>query len=335
MKYIKRKFKKCFITGITGSGGSYLCETILEKDSKIRIYGTYRSEKKLKQLINFLKENPSKKISPKRVSFFKLNLKNKKKLQLVLKKTKPDLIYNLAFNADVRKSFDLPAEIITNNNLITINLFESIRILKLKSLIITCSSSEVYGNVTKSETPIKENQPMRPVSPYAVSKAFQDLMSQVYYRSYGLNIIITRMFSYSNARRENLFMSAFAKQIVDIEKGRKKTLKHGNLDSVRCVQDIADAMNAYWQTALYGKVGEIYNIGGDHIITVKSYLKNLIKLSKKKIVLKLDRKRLRLQDVTYQIPNVNKFKKDVKWKTKVDFSNSIKNLLNEFRKIKK
>ena len=329
---MNRKFKKCFITGITGSGGSYLCETILEKDSKIKILGTYRSERKLKKLINFLKSNPSNKVSPKRVSFFKLDLKNKKKLKQILKKIKPDLLYNLAFNADVRKSFDLPEEIITNNYLITINLLDCIRILKLKSLIITCSSSEVYGNVIKSETPIKESQPMRPASPYAVSKAFQDLISQVYQKSYGLNIIITRMFSYTNARRENLFMSAFAKQLVDIEKGRKKILKHGNLDSVRCFQDIEDAMNAYWQTALHGKVGEIYNIGGDHIITVKSYLKNLIKLSKKKIVLKLDPALLRPQDVTYQLPNVSKFKKDIKWKNKVGFKESLKKFLSEFRK---
>ena len=108
-------------------------------------------------------------------------------------------------------------------------IFKMISILK--SLIITCSSSEVYGNVTKKETPIKENQPMRPVSPYAVSKAFQDLISQVYCKSYGLNIIITRMFSYTNSRRKNLFQTSFAKQIVDIENGKKKVLDSENIDS--------------------------------------------------------------------------------------------------------
>ena len=123
----------------------------------------------------------------------------------------------------------MPDEVMTNNYLITVNLLESIRVLKLRSLIITCSSSEVYGNVTKKETPIKENQPMRPVSPYAVSQAFQDLISQVYYKSYGLNIIITRMFSYANARRKNLFMSAFANQIAKIERGEIKVLKHGKV----------------------------------------------------------------------------------------------------------
>ena len=321
-----RKFKKCFITGITGSGGSYLCETILKKDKKIKVFGTYRSKKKLKNLLNLIEKN-----FHKRIIFVKLNLKNKKKLKAALKKIKPDLIFNLAFNADVRGSFDMPEEIMTNNYLLTVNLLESVRVLKLKSLIITCSSSEVYGNVKKNEIPIKENQAMRPISPYAVSKAFQDLISQVYCKSFGLNIIITRMFSYTNARRKNLFMSAFANQIVEIERGKKKMLKHGNLDSVRCFQDIDDAMNAYWLTAKYGKIGEIYNIGGNKIVSVKGYLRELTKLSRKKIVLKLDPMLLRPQDILFQKPDVSRFKKDVKWKTKVGFRESVRKLLEDCR----
>jgi len=319
-----RKFKNCLITGITGSGGSYLYEKILEKDKNIIIYGTYRSEKKLREL--------KKRKDSKRLKFIKLNLKDKTKIKRLLLKIKPDLIFNLAFIADVRKSFDLPEKIMTNNYLLTVNLLESLRVLNLKSLLIICSSSEVYGDVKKNETPIKENQPMRPVSPYAVSKAFQDLISQVYIESYGLNIIITRMFSYTNSRRENLFMSAFAKQLVLIEKGNKQILHHGNLNSIRCFQDIDDAMNAYWMTALYGKIGETYNIGGNQIISVKQYLKQLIKLSTKKIKTKLDPPRLRPQDVTYQIPDVSKFKKDVNWQPKITFKESVKNLLYEFRK---
>ena len=321
-----RKFKKCFITGITGSGGSYLCETILKKDKKIKVFGTYRSKKKLKNLLNLIEKN-----FHKRIIFIKLNLKNKKKLKAALKKIKPDLIFNLAFNADVRGSFDMPEEIMTNNYLLTVNLLESVRVLKLKSLIITCSSSEVYGNVKKNEIPIKENQAMRPISPYAVSKAFQDLISQVYCKSFGLNIIITRMFSYTNARRKNLFMSAFANQIVEIERGKKKERKPGNLDSVRCFQDIDDAMNAYWLTAKYGKIGEIYNIGGNKIVSVKGYLRELTKLSRKKIVLKLDPMLLRPQDILFQKPDVSRFKKDVKWKTKVGFRESVRKLLEDCR----
>ena len=130
--------------------------------------------------------------------------------------------------------------------------------------------------------PIKEDQIMRPISPYAVSKSFQDLVSQVYQKAYGLKKIITRMFSYTNGRRYNLFQSSFVKQIVEIENNRRKILVHGNLKSLRTMLDIDDAMEAYWLTAIRGKIGEIYNIAGNEKITVNDTLKYLISLSKKR-----------------------------------------------------
>ena len=195
-----------------------------------------------------------------------------------------------------------------------------------------CSSSEVYGNVKKKDVPITEEQPIRPVSPYSTSKAFQDLISQVYCESYSLNIIITRMFSYTNARRNNLFQTAFANQIVKIENNKQKKLRHGNLNSIRTFIDIEDAMNAYWLTAKSGKVGEIYNIGGNKTISVKNYLNELIRISKRKIQTKQDKKLIRPKDVTLQIPNVSKFKRHVKWKPKITFKQSVTNLLNVCRR---
>ena len=123
-------------------------------------------------------------------------------------------------------------------------------------------------------------QKISPANPYAVSKTFQDLLAQVYFRSFNLRIIITRMFSYINSRRNNLFQTAFADQIVKIEKGKAKILRHGNLNSIRTFVDIDDAMEAYWLAAKKGKIGEVYNIGGNKTISVKQFLmlKNLIKI---------------------------------------------------------
>ena len=320
---MNRKFKRCLITGITGSGGSYLCEHILSKEQKIKIYGTYRSPGYLKYLKNKYK---------KKIKFYKINLRLYKKLKKIINIIKPDLIYHIASNADVRGSFDIPKEIIENNNSITINLLEAIRTSKINPLIIICSTSEVYGKVKKRDIPIKENKNINPVNPYSASKAFQDIISQVYYKCYGLKIIITRMFSYTNARRNNLFQTSFAKQVVDIERGKKKILKHGNLKSIRCIIDISDAMEAYWLAAKKGKIGKIYNIGGNKIISVGNYLKELKKLSKAKIITKTDKKLLRPVDVTLQVPSVSLFKKDVKWSPKVGFKESVKKLLNDFRK---
>ncbi len=318
---INRNFKRCFISGITGSAGSYLAEYILKKNNSIYLYGTFRNKKKISLIKNISS----------RLLLTKLDLLNYNKLKLYLKKNKPDLIYHFASDADVRKSFDQPKKIIINNNNITLNLLECIRELKLKTLIIICSTPEVYGNVISPNKRISENELMRPISPYAVSKCFQDLLSQVYFKSFKLDIIITRMFSYTNSRRYTLFQSAFAKQIAEIEKNKKKYLSHGNLKSIRTFIDINDAMSAYWLTAKKGKIGEIYNIGGNDTASVETVLKKLISFSKKKIKLKKDKKLFRPVDVNKQLPNSNKFRRDTRWRPKVDLASSLENLLNDIR----
>jgi nucleoside-diphosphate-sugar epimerase len=140
------------------------------------------------------------------------------------------------------------------------------------------------------------------------------------------------MFSYTNARRSNLFQTAFAKQIAMCEKGNSKYLKHGNLKSIRTFVDIDDAMAAYWLAATKGKIGEIYNICGEKIISVKNFMKELLNLSKIKIIPKLDKKLLRPQDIDLQIADCQKFKKHTGWKPNVPFKDSVKKLLNECRK---
>ena len=317
-----RNFNRCLITGITGSGGSYLAEHILKKGGKIKIYGLYRSE----GYLNLLKKKYKNKIK-----YFPQDLTNYKSLKKKIEKIKPDLIFHIASNADVRRSFDTPINISKNNNIITVNLLEACRRSKINPIIVICSTSEVYGNVEKKNMPISEKNNIAPINPYAVTKAYQDLLSQVYYKSFGLKIIITRMFSYSNARRHNLFQTAFAKQIVECERGKRNFIEHGNLKSVRTFVDIYDAMESYWLAAKKGKVGEIYNICGSKVISVKDYLDELKKNSKVNFRTKLNKSLLRPVDINLQIATCKKFKNHTGWKPKVSFKKSVNKLLSEVR----
>ena len=147
--------KIALITGITGSGGSYLAEYIIKKNKNIKVFGLYRSLGNL----NILKKHCNKKIF-----FFKVDLCNYLKLKNIIKKIKPDVIFHIASNADVRRSFDYPIECTHNNNTITSNLLESLRQLKLNPIILICSTSEVYGAVKKKDIPIKEEQRFSPGS---------------------------------------------------------------------------------------------------------------------------------------------------------------------------
>ena len=315
-----RKFKRALITGVCGSGGSYLAEYIINNHPRTKVFGLYR---KLR--------NKNIRLIKKKSKLIQCDMNKFKNLYLNLKKIKPDVIFHIASDADVSKSFDEPLKFINNNNNITLNLLEAVRKSKSNPIIQICSTSEVYGQVKKSELPINEKNVMRPASPYAVSKVFQDICAQNYYKNYGLKIIITRMFTYLNARRLNLFASHWANQIIKIENGKQKILYHGNLNSTRTIIDIEDAMRSYWVAATRGKIGEIYNISGNKTFKIGKFLEILKKRSKVKIISKIDKNLLRKTDVTLQIPNSNKFRKHTKWKPKIKFEDSLNNFLNEFR----
>ncbi len=311
------------ITGIAGSGGSYLAEYIAQRHPKVKIHGIARRRKGASP------ENLHAIRSKVRVHDCDLN--DYGRVLKVIQTVRPDTIFHLASDANVRASFDRPREVLSNNIIGTTHLFEAVRVTGIRPVIQHCSTSEVYGQVRPSEVPIKESNPFRPASPYAVSKAAQDLLGWTYFRSYNMNIIRTRMFTYINPRRPDLFATAFARQVVLIEKGRQKELIHGNLESVRTLIDVRDAMEAYWLAAVYGKPGESYNIGGETTMTVGQFLEILKKKSRVKFKTKVNPALLRPSDVTLQIPCVDKFRKATGWKPRFRFEDSVDLLLEHWR----
>ena len=140
------------------------------------------------------------------------------------------------------------------------------------------------------------------------------------------------MFAYLNPRRKDLFASSFARQIALIEQGHQKYLYHGNLESIRTIIDVKDAMRAYWLAIHYCNFGEAYNIGGNKSITVGNFLRKLTLMSSKKIQTKLKKSLLRPTDVTLQIPNTKKFEKISGFKTKYKLHESMEYLLDYWRK---
>jgi GDP-D-mannose dehydratase len=253
----------------------------------------------------------------------------------LIEKEKPDIIFHIASIANVRESFDNPTTVVKNNINITLNLLEVIRLLKIKNnynpTIQICSTSEVYGNADSKFIPINEECPLAPINPYAVSKLTQDSLSYVYYLNYGLKIIRTRMFSYLNAKRNNLFATSFAVQILKIQKGEQKILEHGSLNSKRTLLDVRDAVEAYWIASTKGKIGEVYNIGASEIISVKDVLNRLIRECGTEIKTKESNSLIRPSDISIQIPDCSKFYKQTKWKPKYNLDESFKYFWEEVR----
>jgi GDP-4-dehydro-6-deoxy-D-mannose reductase len=317
------EIKSALITGVGGSGGSYLAEYIAESHPEVKLHGFARWHSTTQENLANLRG---------KVTVHEVDLNDFGSVIEALQKVKPDAIFHLAAHANVRASFITPQAVLSNNILGTGNLFEAVRIAKLDPLIQLCSTSEVYGQVQAHEVPIREEQPMRPASPYAVSKVAQDLLGYTYFVAYKMRIIRTRMFAYLNPRRTDLFATSFARQVARIEAGLQKELTHGNLESVRTIVDVRDAMRAYWDALLHCEPGEAYNIGGTATMTVGEVLKRLIAMAKKPIPTKLDPALLRPADVTLQIPNVERFVAATGWKPRYSFDESLVHLLEYWRR---
>lgn len=316
--------KKILITGITGFVGSYLADYILSlKEKGLVVHGIRRWR------------SPTENIKPiiDKVQLHYCELLDFKSTFDLIKKIRPDVIFHLAAQSYVMTSFNAPVNTIEINACGTVNLLESIRYAKIDPVVHICSSSEVYGQVKKNETPIKESQAFRPASPYAVSKVAEDMIAYQYFISYGIKTIRTRMFTHTGPRRGEVFVcSSFANQIARIEKGLQEAILYvGNLKSVRAFADVRDTVRAYWILVNKCSPGEVYNIGGTRSMTVKKMLSILLGMTDRRIKIKVDSSRLRPSDVTLQIPDISKFQKLTKWKPEIPFEITLKDLLNYWR----
>jgi len=317
------RFETALITGITGSGGSYLADYIVENQPGVALHGLARWHSTAAAL-NLQR-------SAGKLTLHESDLTDFASVFAVLRAVKPDVIFHLASHANVRASFATPLAVINNNVMGTANLLEAIRQAEIDPVVQLCSTSEVYGQVDPQHVPITEDCPLNPASPYAVSKVTQDLLGYSYFRSYRMQVIRTRMFAYINPRRADLFATAFASQVARIELGLQTELRHGNLDSVRTLIDVRDAMEAYWLAAIGGKPGEVYNIGGETVISVGNFLELLKSQARCAIPTRLDPALLRPADVTLQIPDVGKFKAATGWRPKYRFEDSVALLLDHVR----
>ncbi len=325
MTIVARKdIKRVLITGISGSGGSYLAEYIVGNQASTEVHGLSRWHSTTAS--NNLAEIAQ------NVVTHECDMNDFSSLFSVITAVKPDAVFHLASHANVRASFTTPLSVLNNNIMSTANLFEAIRLAQINPIIQLCSTSEVYGQVDPKDVPITEEAPLRPSSPYAVSKVSQDLLGWTYFRSYGLKIIRTRMFAYFNPRRTDLFATSFARQVARIEHGLQDELLHGNLDSIRTLIDVRDAMEAYWEAILHCQPGEAYNIGGATSMSVGEFLDLLKQESRVPILTRQDPRLLRPADVTLQIPKVDKFLNATGWKPKYSIEESVHHLVDFWRK---
>jgi GDP-mannose 4,6-dehydratase len=320
--------RNVLITGVTGFVGSHMADYIL-KNTEDEIYATKRWMEDTQNVEHLIDHS--------RFRFVDCDLLDGLSVERAVRVSNPDKVFHFAAQSFPEVSFKMPIITLQTNIIGTTHLLESIKNSNCDPVIVSVSSSEVYGmpNPDKDEIPIKETNPIRAANPYSISKVGHDLMSQYYYKAYNMKIIITRMFSHEGARRGKEFaLSSFAYQIAKGEKSDNPDdwkVYHGNLDSVRTYNHIDDAIEAYWLCSEGTKWGEVYNIGGEHTCTVGDALDMLILKSKKPFKKVLDQDRVRPTDITLQIPDSSKFKNDFNWTPIKNLEDICEDLLNYWR----
>lgn len=314
--------KKILITGVTGFVGSHLAEFLLQRKG-VRVYGITRWRSQTEN-IDHIKN---------KLKLYECDIRDASSVREVISETRPDTIFHLSAQSFVPASWNAPAETLVTNILGELNIFEACRHLKINPFIQIAGSSEEYGMVYKNELPVKETNPLRPLSPYAVSKVGQDLLGYQYFMSYKLNIIRTRGFNHTGPRRGEVFAeSNFAKQIAMIESGLQEPVIYvGNLEAKRDYTDVRDMVEAYWLAVKKCKAGEVYNICNKKAYSIGTVLEILLSLSNAKVKIKKDLARMRPSDVPILIGDNSKFIRQTGWAPKIPFKQTLKDLLRYWR----
>lgn len=309
------------VTGITGFAGSHLAEYLLSRG--VTVYGTFRWRSRLDNVRHLLT----------RVNLVECDLKDRSSVDRVIETVQPDRIYHLAAQSFVPTSWNAPVETFMINVAAQINLMEAVRHLGLKTRIQIACSSEEYGLVYEHEVPIGEDNPLRPLSPYGVSKVAQDLLGFQYHRSYGMFIVRTRAFNHTGPRRGEVFVTSnLSRQVAEIEAGlREPVLRVGNLDARRDFTDVRDMVSAYWLALEMGEPGEAYNICSGRSYSVREVVEILQGLSKVSFSVEQDPDRLRPSDVPILMGDAGRFRERTGWEPGIKFEQTLADLLDYWR----
>jgi len=308
---------KSLITGITGFVGSHLAEYLLSLNHEV--YGICRWRSRMEN-IEGIKD---------KVTLFNADIKDAHSIQTAFKYIEPDYCFHLAGQSFVKESWNSPSETMTANVIGTVNVLEAIRTECPDCKIQLASSSEIYGLVKPSETPIKETNDKRPLSPYGISKLALDNLGILYHKSYGLRTVITRAFNHEGPRRGDVFVTSnFAKQIAEIEWGKQPVMYVGNLEAERDWTDVRDMVRAYWLAITEGKPGEVYNICRGKAWSVQAMLDTLLAMTSMDIKIERDPNRLRPSDVMLLLGDCSKFKTLTNWHPAVSFETMLSDMLN-------
>lgn len=313
--------KKILITGFTGFVSKYLLDHLTDLAENFIILGISRNQSfdsfSVKNLV---------------INVKKIDLGCQEQLKKILDTFRPNYIYHLASDSSVSYSWIKPIESFQNNTNIFLNLVESIRVLNLNCKLLSIGSSEEYGIVSKEDMPLTEESYLNPVSPYAVARVSQELLSKVYSKGYSIDIIMTRSFNHIGpAQKDKFVISSFAKQIVQYKYGLIQNIEVGNLDIVRDFLDVRDVVKAYTTLMEKGVTGEIYNICSNTGYSLREVINKMMIIADVNTDCIVNSNLVRPADNPIIIGSNAKITKQCEWQPEIPFEKTLSDIINYWK----
>lgn len=312
-----------FITGISGFMGSHLTEKLLSVGA--RVHGLLRR--------HAVPHYPNIIHLKKKVKLYEGNLVDMPSLLTPLKESGATVVFHLAAQSYVPLSFQAPYDTYKTNILGTANVLEAVRHCDGIERMHFAGSSEEYGLVYENELPIKETNPLRPLSPYAVSKVAGDYMCFTHFKCYKTPVVRTRAFNHTGPRRGLHFItSVICRQVARGIKYGERKLVIGNPEPKRDFSDVRDIVRGYMLAVERGKPGEVYNLGSGRSISIGELAKTVIKIGglEGKMKVEVDKSRFRPADVMVLRCDYSKAKKELGWEPRIPLEKTLKDLLDYF-----
>lgn len=312
---------KALITGVTGFAGSHLADRLLADGHEVWGLARWRSRR---DNIRHLQG---------RLRLVEGDITDARSVAEAVAVARPDRIFHLAAQSFVPASWSEPDATLTTNIRGQLNLLEAVRGSGLACRIQVAGSSEEYGLVRPDELPITEDSPLRPLSPYGVSKVAQDALAWQYAQSYGLDVVRTRAFNHTGPRRGEVFVSSdFARQVAAVAAGlQPPVIAVGNLDARRDFTDVRDVVGGYALALERGQRGEVYNICSGRDVRIGDLLAMLADLAGVKVEVREDPSRLRPSDVPVLRGSCSRFHAATGWQPRIPLEQTLADLLAWWR----
>lgn len=309
--------KKALIIGAAGFVGGYLADYLREKQ-KMEVSVTKLSQEEFRG-------------NSDRV--YNLNILNKEEIVSLLFEARPDYIFHLAAQSSVGVAWKNPSLTIDINIKGSVNVMDAVRELYYKPRILLIGSGEEYGHIEKGETPIREENRLRPGNIYAATKVCQNMIGNIYAQAYDMEVMMVRAFNHIGPTQSPIFVvSDFCRQVAEIEKGMREPVMYvGNLNARRDFTDVRDVVEAYGLLAEHGKSGETYNVGRGEAVSIREILDMIIALSDRDIKIEIDKNKLRPVDVPIIEADISKISGLTGWKPRIPLRQTIEETLTYWR----